>query len=290
MPDLNEYKRQKLAEMMRDVDTVSVNDIQLNGFTIRNGNKILELKVTNIEDITMEQELREEFRGKLGDKLSIIKDKLNEKITEIVQYTTQIKLEAERKERELEERIRNSRPMPDVTEDHAKRGLSVIKGSSRDELIWLVQGIYWPKLIDKEPIDPKYSKKLLTNVTFLIQTKGNNVLRVSTRQPIGLDFFEHYHQQKPDCWGKWKYNSTYRSPDDIIAIARTAEAVLENVNSHSLANRQPRGLPRYSTLARHKIAKRSVPQPIDESMLNQATRRSGISTDMRATDEDVWSL
>ena len=286
--ELNEYKRKKLAEMMSNIETVSVDDINLNGFTVRNGTKLLKLEVTGVEDITMVQEIREEFRLKLSEKLSSIKDRLNEKITEVVQYTTQIRMEAERKERELEEKIRNSRPMPDVIMEHAKKGLSVIKGDGRDELTWFVQGIYWPKTIDKIPIDPKYSKKLLTNIVFMIQTKGKNVIRVSTRQPIGLDYFQHYHQHKPDCWGKWKFPSIYNNPNDIIAIARNAEAVLENVNSHSLAERQPRGLPRFATLQRHTIRKTTM--ETDDSMLNQATRRSGISTEIRSEDSEVWSL
>lgn len=287
--ELNEYKRKKLAEMLRDIEGVSVDDINLNGFTIRNGNKILKLEVTGIEDVTMDQEIREEFRLKLGEKLASIKDRLNQKITEVVQYTTQIRMEAERKERELEEKLRRAHPMPDVFMDQAKKGLSVVKGSSRNELIWLVQGIYWPKTIDNKPIEPKYSKKLLTNITFMIKTQGDVIKKVSTRQPIGLEYFEHYHQQRPDCWGKWHPQNRFNTPDDIIRIAREAEAVLENVNSNSLARRDPRGLPRFSTLKRHLIPSKKV-KPTEDSMLSQATRRSGISTEMRSADEDVWSL
>lgn len=287
--ELNEYKRKKLAEMLRDIEGVSVDDINLNGFTIRNGSKILKLEVTGIEDVTMDQEIREEFRLKLGEKLASIKDRLNQKITEVVQYTTQIRMEAERKERELEDKLRRAQPMPDVMMDHAKKGLSVIKGSSKDELIWLVQGIYWPKTIDNQAIEPKYSKKLLTNITFMIVTHKDVIKGVSTRQPIGLEYFDHYHQQRPDCWGKWHAPNRFKTPNDIINIARQAEAVLENVNSHSLARRDPRGLPRFSTLNRHLVPKKTV-KPTEDSMLSQATRRSGISTEMRSADEDVWSL
>lgn len=287
--ELTDYKRKKLEEMFRMIGAVSMDDLETNGFTIRCGTKLLKLGVTEIEDLTMETEIREELRSKLGERLSTIKDRLNEKITEVVQYTSQIKMEAERKERELEEKIRKAKPMPDVFLSHAKRGLSVIKGDGRDELIWFVQGIYWPKTIDGKMIDPKYSKKLLTNIVFMIQTKNKSITRVTTRQPIGLDYFEHYHQQKPDCWGKWKHQPNFNQPDDIIAVARTAEAVLENVNSHSLANRSPRGLPRFATLQRHMAPNKEVKRT-EDGQLSQATRRSGVSTEMRANGEDVWSL
>ena len=288
--ELNEYKRKKLAEMIREIDGITVDDIQTNGFTIRNGTKLLKLQVTEVEDITMEQEIREEFRIKLGEKLASIKDRLNQKITEVVQYTTQIRMEAERKERELEEKLRRAHPMPDVFMDHAKKGLSVIKGGGRDELIWLVQGIYWPKSIDNDPIEPKYSKKLLTNITFMITTQGKVVKGVSTRQPIGLEYFDHYHQQRPDCWGRWHHVERFNDPNDIVNIARQAEAVLENVNSHSLARRDPRGLPIFYTQKRHVVPKKSPKKAVEDDMLSQATRRSGISTEMRSADEDVWSL
>lgn len=289
--NLDEYKRKKLAEMISQIDTVSMDQIKLNGMTIRCGRELVKLTVSGVEDLTMEDEIREELRLKLGEKLASIKDRLNEKITEVVQYTNQIRIEAERKEKELEQKIRNAKPMPDVHMSHAKRGLSVIKGDGRDELIWFVQGIYWPKTIDRKPIDPKYSKKLLTNIIFMVTTKNSNVTGVSTRTPIGLEYFSHYHQHRPDCWGKWSYPKSFSSPDDIISIARAAEAVLEDVNSHSLANRSPRGLPRFATLQRHIIQKKEAEKkPTVDKMLNQATRRSGISTETRSTDEDVWSL
>jgi len=287
--DLEKYSKKKLEQMYSEINSVTMDELKTDGLTIRCGTKILKLTATEIEDLSMEQEIREELRQKLTEKLFLIKEKLNVKITEMVQYTQRIKIEAERKERELEEKIRNARVMPDVTMDHAKRGLSCVKSQERDGLIWLIQGIYWPKTVDRKPIDPRYSKKLLTNITFKIKTIGNKVVQVSTHQTIGLNHFDHYHQQNPDCWGNWVFNSTYKTPNDIIQIARNAEAVLENVNSRSLANRQPRGLPRFETLQRHVLTnEKSIENNIN--MLNQTTTRSGITADIRSNDDNVWSL
>lgn len=288
MAELERRADRALGEMEQIIDGVSVNTIQAEGMTIRLGGKLVTLKVENVEVPSIEDEIREEFRDKLRERLGMIKNSLNSKITEMVQYTSRIRDEYERKEREYKEKIRRAKPMPDVFWQHAQKGLSVLKGSGNDTIIWLVQGIYWPKFVDGKTIEPKYAKKLLTNVTYLIETNNEKVLRVSTRKPLGLDYFEHYHQQTPDCWGKWKPQNTWNRPEDIINIAREAEAVLENVNTGSIANRAPRGLPRLETLRRHLIeTKREKPSI---NILNQAARRTGIGGGIRIReDEDMWS-
>ena len=48
--------------------------------------------------------------------------------------------------------------------------------------------------------------------------------------------------------GTWRFPREYNTADDIIKIAKDAEAVLENVNTGSVANRNPSGLPRIDTL------------------------------------------
>ena len=282
MAELTKLKREALAKMFKDIDSVDVDAIKNSGITIRAGNKLVKLEVISEEPIELEDEIREEFRIRLREKLQEIKNRLNQKVTEIVETTSRIRIEAERKEQELKRKLQRAHPMPDVFIEHAARGISCVKGQGRDELVWLINGIYWPKYYDGHRIEPKYSKKLLTQIVFLIRTKGDRIHEVSTRQLIGLDYFDHYHQQSPDCWGHWKYPKNWSNPEDLIRVARDAEGVLQNVNPHSIANRSPRGLPRKNTLARH-LAERSNEEVAREQ--NQGEVRTGTPR-----NDDVWEI
>lgn len=285
MSDLTILKKEALEKMFQDIDSVDVNAIKNTGITIRTGNKLIKLEVVSETPIELEEEIREEFRIRLREKLQEIKNRLNQKVTEIVETTSRIRIEAERKEQELKSQLQRAHPMPDVFFEHAESGLSCVKGRGHGEIVWLVSGIYWPKFYDNQRIDPKYSKKLLTQVIFMIHTTGNKVTGVSTRQLIGLDYFEHYHQQRPDCWGRWVYPKDWSTPNDIIKIARDAEAVLQNVNPHSIANRSPRGLPRKETLSRH-LATETNRRVAHEQNPNQGEIRTGTI----ARTEDVWEI
>jgi len=268
------------------LDTADVDSIVSDGLTIRIGEKVLKLNLVSQRRIDEVDEIKDELRSKLNDQQKIIKQKINDKISEITEYHHQMKREYTRKEKELKDILAKSAPMPEIYHNHAQAGLSVVKGSNKNELIWLVQGVYWPKYYDSKPIDPKFSKKMISNVVFMISTNNKTVTGVSTRKPIGLDYFSHYHQSQPDCWGKWKYSTRWEKPDDIIRIAREAEAVLENVNSGSIAESNPRGLPRQNTLKRHLIEDKDA----KVGTLNQPTRRSGITESIRSNDREVWSL
>ena len=283
---LTKLKREALSKMFADINSVDVDAIKNSGITIRAGNKLVKLEVVSEEPIEIEDEIREEFRIRLREKLQEIKNRLNQKVTEIVETTSRIRIEAERKEQELKRQLQRAHPMPDVFQEHAARGISCVKGQSRDEIIWFVTGIYWPKFYDGQRIDPKYSKKLLTQIIFQIRTSGNRIHEVSTRQLIGLQYFDHYHQQSPDCWGHWTPPSRWSTPDDLIKVARDAEAVLENVNPHSIANRSPRGLPRKNTLARHMAT-------VSNEKVSKAQEQEAVRTGRRYGNDaadDVWEI
>jgi len=269
------------------LDTADIDNIRSDGLTIRVGEKILKLEVQSEQSIPGIEELKDEIRKKLNIQQANIKKKINDKIQEITEYHHQIKIEYKRKERELKDILAKSSPMPDVFERDAQKGLSVIKGDGKGALVWLVQGVYWPKTYDHVKIEPKFSKKMISPVVFMIHTTNNNITSVSTRKAIGLDYFAHYHQSRPDCWGKWKHPYIFEKPIDIINIARQAEAVLENINSGSIAESNPRGLPRQNTVKRHLLPKEKNQ---DMGDLNQLTKRSGISESMRSQDDEVWSL
>ena len=273
--------------MFECLDSVDIDTIESDGLSIRVGNKVLKLNVISQQQIPEVEEIKEEFRQKLNEQQRQIKAKINDKINEITEYHHSMRMEYRRKEKELKDILSRSAPMPDIDYSHAQQGLSVVKGTGQNRLVWLVQGVYWPKTLDHKQIDPKFSKKMISNVVFMIETSNKSVTSVSTRKPIGLDYFSHYHQSRPDCWGKWKNSSSWRTPNDIIKIAREAEAVLENINTGSIAEPNPRGLPRKSTLGRHLVESKKSQKM---GALNQTTRRSGITEEVRREDGEVWSL
>lgn len=290
MGSIKDRAKKDIDEMFGYLDTIDVDKIKSEGLTIRAGEKVLKFQVISETPIPEITEIREEFRTKLTEQLQKIKEKINTKITETSNFVSGLKREFEKKERELKDRLSRSQPMPDVFKEHAEKGLSLVKGRYKDELMWLVQGIYWPKFVDQKPLEGKFSKKMLTQVIFCINTKNNRVTGVSTRKPVDFGWFSHYHQSTPDCWGNWKHATKYETPEDIIAIAREAEAVLENINLGSIADHNPRGLPRLTTVKRHvlKIDERKNEKKLDIGILNQNARRAGITGDVR-NDDDTWT-
>jgi hypothetical protein len=284
---MEERAKKDIEEMWSMLDGIKSDDIELDGLTVRAGNKVLKLEVVSEEPLDIEEEIRKEYRDKLIEKLNIIKKHINDKINSMSDFVSRIRFEYERKEEELTRKLHEAKLMPDVSVEDAKKGLSVVKGTGQDEYIWLVQGIYWPKTLDQEYIDPKYQKKMITPIVVLIETKGKKVQRVSTRQPIGLGYFQHYHQSNPDCWGRWKYPRNWETPIDIINIAQEAQIVLENINSGSLAERRPRGLPRYNTVCRHLTGEKKAPD--NKVNLRREEKRVGVEENSNIDESDFWT-
>jgi len=276
--------------MFGKLDSVDIDNIKTEGVSMRIGDKIVKLTVASESKITEIDEIKDEYRKKINEQQKTIKQKINEKITELRDYHNSLKNTLSQKEMEIKKLMKDNVPMPEVNFNHAQKGLSVVKGNHSGELIWLVQGIFWPKYIDFVQIEPSYSKRLLSNMIYMINTNHKKVTGVSTRQTIGMSYFEHYHQSSPDCWGKWKFNTSWNKPDDIIKIAREAEAVLENINSGSLADNSPRGLPRFATLKKH-LVKDKDDKRIRERKLNlsQTMERTGVTTEPRQ-ESNMWTI
>jgi hypothetical protein len=280
---LSDRASKALADMFKTLDKVNVDEIKTDGITIRAGKRLVKLQVVLDQEVSIDDEVREEYRLKLREKLQEIKDRINQKISEVVEMANRVRMESERKENDLREQLRRSTPMPEITLDHAKKGLSVVKGRERGEYIWLVQGMYAPKTVDRKPLDPRYAKKLMTQIVFVIRTKENKIIEVSSRYPNNLEYFQHYHQARPDCWGTWKYPAEWKSLDDLIRIARSAEAVMENINTMSIANSTPHGLPRRTSLDKHV---RNVRGAEAADTINAA----GEPQPRQAGAEDIWSI
>ena len=276
------------------LDGISIDEVQAQGMTVRIGGKVVKLQVT--EEITLpEDDIRAEYSALLTDKLQLIKGVLNEKMSEMTYMVEQNRQDFEEKERALNARLAEANLMPDITYEQAKSGLSVVKGGNgmrgeADCLTFLFQGVYWPKFVDQNPIDPKYAKRLISPVTLEICTLKDRVRSVTVRKTIGLGKFRHYHSMggDSDCWGQWSIPSRWKEPKDILEIARHAMGVLENVNTGSPGDRSPSGLPRLETLRQHVLTGEAA-KNVSYGM-SKADERAGITeqTD-RGAPAQVWS-
>ncbi len=286
---------QDLKDSMEDtLDTISIEDVKTKGMTVRIGGRVVKLEMT--EELTLpEDDIRAEYSAKLTEKLQRLKEVLNEKMSEMTYMVEQNRQDFEEKERQLQVRLSSANIMPEITYDHAKSGLSVVKNHYRtnggvDVLTWLYQGVFWPKYVDGNPIEPKYAKRMISPVTLEIVTEKDRVIRVVVRKTIGLAKFEHYHSMDSgsDCWGQWAHEKRWSTPDDILQLARDAMAVLENVNTSSPGNRTPSGLPRLATLEQHVLRGEDAKHVSYD--VSRADERSGISqTSDRGERGAVWS-
>jgi len=286
--DIKEKAEKDIKQIVSYLDGFDLSDIQTNGFSVRCGSKVLKMTVVGEDSLDgLVNEIKEEYKSKMRDKIDIIKKNISKKINEMSDFVYSIKTEYLKKEKTLNDRLNNTSMMPDITFEHAKKGLSIIKGDGKNSLYWLVRGVYWPRFVDGIQIDPSYSKKMMSPIIFLFQTNGDRITGISTRKEIGLDYFDHYHQNKPDCWGSWKYNVEWKSPWDIIKVAEQAQAVLENINTMSIVRRSPLALPRIQTVQRHLLGRKDDLK--DGSKLNQTDVRLGLKKDTLSDSDNVWS-
>ena len=281
-----------VSDAMSEIDTklnsFSAKEVKLKDITIRVGSKILKYELVSNTEYSMDSEIREEYNKILSDKMKEIRSVINTKFNDTLHSLRMAKDEYIRKEQILLEKLNKAVPMPDVTMDHARRGLSIIKGDRSGDIIWFVRRTYWPKTVDGVKISTQFIEKYVTPIFIMITTSENKVTSVSTRKLGGLELFNHYHQAQPDCWGRWKYESTWKTPNDIIKIADEAEAVLENVNTSSVAKQEPLGLPKLTTLKKHLI----IPSESKKASVDDVDIVTPIRLERVGTPgaEDVWQI
>jgi len=289
MSGIKEKAKKDIKYMFSQLYTIDIDKITTDGITIRAGNKLLKLTTTEEKTLSIEDEVREEFRQKLSSKLLLIKENINAKISEMSDFVDAIKRDYNKKERELRKKIENAALMPeDMTYRHFKQGLTIAK--DRNGIIYYcMNGLYWPRFVDNEMIEPSFADKMITHILIVIKTSNDSILEVTTRQPFNrLSYFDHYHQARPDCWGKWKPPKKFKTTDDIIKIAQEVQIVLEQINTNSIATENPEGLPRKRTLMRHLIPKE---KGIEKSVnLRDDLRRMGATErNTERFNEDIWA-
>jgi hypothetical protein len=281
MKSMEDRKEETLEAISDTLNSISVDDLKSDGFTVRSGNKVLKLSVTGEYSLDkMEEEIKEEYKEKLSKNLANINRIIIKKLDDMSKFVSSIKKEYEDKTEKLEKRLESSEIMPNITPEHGNQGLSLTKGYD-GRLIWMFQSVYWPKYVDNRKIEESYSRRLINHIIITVETLGNSVMSVGVKKPIGLGDFDHYHR---NCWGNWKHTKEWKTPDDIIRICKEAEVVLETINTGSLASNSPQGLMRVATLMKHSV-------PMESSVDFKANRKAeniGVSTDF--TRDNIWSV
>jgi hypothetical protein len=273
---------ERKEEMVEILEGINVENLKNEGLSLSIGGrtfKFTDLEVVSDEDL--ESKIRNEFREKLNTQQQRIREKINHKINELLTLHQQKTNELERRERELQKKFSEASMMPSINWLHAIQGLQVVTGDSHGELVWLFRGRYAPKFLTQKKVRKPIKKELLMrmhkDIIIKVTTKGTSVTGVSTHNvDRELSNFDHYHQQgSGDCWGSWKKDSKWTSPDDIIRLAKDALAVLESINEGSIARRSPTGLPKLDTILKN--------------LGRKSTFKKILGDEVKAEDKDVWS-
>ncbi len=287
-------------EMIDELESISVDNLKAEGVTLSFGGKSFKFKdLEIIEDETLEQKIKKEFKDKLNTQQAKIREKINAKINQLLLMHQQKTTELERKEQQMKRKYADAAMMPDITENHMLKGLSVVKGAMNDELTWVYRAVYNPRFIviyedgsaysgskkKRKPIPARFVNRLRKDILIIVKTKKDKVTGVATKKikkdenarGRELPAFSHYHQTgSGDCWGSWTYANSWKTADDILKIAKDAEAVLETINQGSIANRGPSGLPRLATLT-------NAVEDVDEVAATTVEREGG-----NDDEDDVW--
>jgi hypothetical protein len=271
------------VDMLNLIKNFDINDVKNNKVNLRIGNVLYDLTVSNDTVEFNESEIRKEFESKINERLTKIREVIKNQMKDVSMLVSSIQSEFDRKEKTLKDMLSKTSAMPNITIEHARKGLSIFRGQNSNEIQWLVRRTYNPKFIDREPIEVSYVKKMMTNIYIMITTRDNSVIHVSSRYINSLDYFDHYHQVNPDCWGSWSYPKTWNDPNDIINIADQAVSVMENINTMSIAHRTPRLLPRLDTLRRHVVKIKPEEAQQDVKVTTSVLRTGG-----PMVVDDIW--
>lgn len=289
--DLHEKKIREMAKEIREMLSEDfIDETESNSLFIQIGDKTFELKPTN-KSSDVEDLIKAEMKEKISDKLIQMGKNIAEKLQEMSQAIQRYKTELNDKISEYEEKINDASIMPDVNLDHARLGLSIVKGNRPGSIIYLVRGLYWPKTISLDDVERKIksnlSRRMMTPVIFYIEVDNADiVMEVSTRKLGNLSYFPHYHQNEDggDCWGTWHHPRKCSSPLDAIQIARKAERILENIDSYSTTTKKPVGLPRLDTI------RNMVDNENERTKPTARVRRTGLDESLERSSEPVWEV
>lgn len=265
-----EEKKKEIVSIIDDYTDADINsdlkEIISNGFQIYVNGKVVNMEVTDVQELPsdkLKNDVKEQFQKKLVE----IKEAINEKLYSLSESYESLR---EKLDDEIEKAKVDSQKitMPDVTYEHAKDGLSVVKGDGSDSLVWLYRGYYIVRTVDGLPIEKSVAEQTMQNVVVKIDTRGNKVTNIKVKKLAKLRDFNHYHATDDghsDCWGDWEYHQTWQSPEDISRIAKHALEILQDVNTDSPGNSNPRGMPSLDALMASRRRRNNSHREVDES-------------------------
>lgn len=270
-----------------------ITNIQADGISIRSGNKIIKLQVTEevvIDDTEMikkelEEKFTEEYR-KLTQQFSDYKDQAKHSLREEERKLA-------RKQRELDKLMNETTHLPPLTKTHLHAGLAVAK-NERGGLTWSFKTVYAPKFVGNRRIEPNFAKRLVTPICIEVTTNNGKVSSLVVRQILGNKKFHHYHSMSTssDCWGNFKFEGVSAStPDDMITFCREVSLLLETINDMSIGTSNPRGLSRLATVEKHLLdAEEKAEDKAAKTTTNSRNSRAGVDLEAQAAAADnVWS-
>ena len=283
--------QQRKEQMLQCIEAIDIDKLKVEGVKLSFGGKTFrftDLEIVN--EIDAETKVRREFKDKLNIQQQKIREKVNSKINELLMLHQNKLRECERKEKQIKAKYEKTALMPDIQLRHINKGLSVVMGNNNGELMWCYRAVYHPRFIlvcesnssnkVRKEIPKKLLKRMTKDILIVIRTKNENVLGVVTKidEDGEIKVFSHYHQQSgDDCWGSWKHPRKWNTPDDIITIAKEAEAILEVINHGSIAKRNPTKMPRLDMILE---AVKDL-KPFQE--------KKKITKSKSKDDEDVWN-
>lgn len=273
-----------------------LNSIQANGISIRCGNKLIRMSVTEETVISDEQSYREDLKKEFDVAYMGLVKQFDEYKSQMREALNTEKMKIKRTQEELDRRLKQTVVLPTLTDFHLKQGLSVYVGPDGGRL-WSFKTVYAPKWVGNRRIEPDFAKRLVTPVIINLITRADGACHsMIVRQYMGDRKFIHYHStsETSDCWGTFKFSgSPANTPEEAMELCKKASFLLEVINDASIANRNPRGLSRYDTLCKHLLpadAEGDEAVAARANTTNSRNERSGVTSTANAeVSENVWS-
>jgi len=287
-------ENEKTFEEMLELS--SLNDIKATGISIRVGGQIVKFVASEEKDITVEEEIRNDFRQQYREEVAKLKDRYESLHTAANKQIREKNQELKNRERELKKKEKETVVLPPISFEHIKKGLSVAVNpdSYSGGYAWSYICVYAPKQVNNKPIEPTFAKKLMTPIRIFVYTDTSwKITEVRLVKLINCDKFEHYHSMGSgrDCWGNNRYSGIIvDTPEKALEFVKEIQMVMETINRLSIGSRAPRGLPRLATLEKHLLAELTTETTSTRSTTSRQNERAGFDENVNAdVTASMWS-
>ena len=104
--NLDEQIKESKNNMFSSLDDIDIDGLKAEGISMRVGDRLLKFTISTDEGISDIDIIKTDFRNKLNEQQKRIKEKINDEIEKINSYHNSLKLEFERKEKVLEDKLK----------------------------------------------------------------------------------------------------------------------------------------------------------------------------------------